>query len=397
MCVVVESADHGDPVSHILMAGVGAHGHTNPHLPVIAELVDRGHRVSWSIPASFAELVSGAGAAPLVVDSLVPDEASGEQWPADPVAGMSIFLDDAMRVFPQIESRLAGDVPDIVLYDIGGYPGRALAERHGIPLLQMSPSMVAWEGFEDDMAESLTFRATPEYAAYQERFAAWLAELGIDMTPDEFNGRPPRCIVLVPKVMQPNADRVDPRVYTFVGPALDRRTGEWPASREPLVLVSLGSNYTRQPAFYRVCVEAFAPLGWRVVIAIGNYVSPEEIGEIPPTVELHRWVPQFAVLGVASAFVTHAGSGGCSEGLYQGVPMIAVPQAVDQFGNAALLESLGVGKYLPQEEASPETLRAALLELTGSPEVAARCVELRDEVRSEGGAAGAAELIESLL
>ena len=26
--------------------------------------------------------------------------------------------------------------------------------------------------------------------------------------------------------------------------------------------------------------------------------------------------------------------------------MIAVPQAVDQFGNAALLESLGVGKYL---------------------------------------------------
>ena len=155
----------------------------------------------------------------------MPDEASGEQWPADPVAGMSIFLDDAMRVFPQIESRLAGDVPDIVLYDIGGYPGRALAERHGIPLLQMSPSMVAWEGFEDDMAESLTFRVTPEYAAYQERFAAWLAELGIDMTPDEFNGRPPRCIVLVPKVMQPNADRVDPRAYTFVGPALDRRDG----------------------------------------------------------------------------------------------------------------------------------------------------------------------------
>ena len=45
-------------MSHILMAGVGAHGHTNPHLAVIAELVDRGHRVSWSVPASFAKLVT---------------------------------------------------------------------------------------------------------------------------------------------------------------------------------------------------------------------------------------------------------------------------------------------------------------------------------------------------
>ena len=146
---------------------------------------------------------------------------------------------------------MGADPPDLVLYDIGGYPGRALAEQHGIPLVQLSPSMVAWEGFEHDMAEALAFRATPEYAGYQQRFAAWLATLGIDMTPDEFSGRPPRCIVLIPKVMQPNADRVDPRVYTFVGPALDRREGEWPASREPLVLVSLGSNYTRQPAFYR--------------------------------------------------------------------------------------------------------------------------------------------------
>ncbi len=384
-------------MARILMAGVGAHGHTNPHLPVIAELVDRGHHVSWSIPAPFAETVAATGATPIVVESVVPDEARGGQWPADPVAGTSMFLDDAIHVFPQVERALGADLPDLVLYDIGGYPGRALAEQHGIPLVQLSPSMVAWEGFEHDMAEALAFRATPEYAGYQQRFAAWLATLGIDMTPDEFSGRPPRCIVLIPKVMQPNADRVDPRVYTFVGPALDRREGEWPASREPLVLVSLGSNYTRQPAFYRACVRAFAPLGLRVVMAIGNYVSPDEIGDVPPTVELHRWVPQFAVLGRASAFVTHAGSGGCSEGLYQGVPMIAVPQAVDQFGNAALLEGLGVGMHLPQEDASPERLRAALLELTESPQVAARCAQLRDEVRSEGGAAAAADLVESLL
>ena len=113
---------------------------------------------------------------------------------------------------------------------------------------------------------------------------------------------------------------------------------------------------------------------------------------MPATVELHRWVPQLAVLGRAGAFVTHAGMGGCSEGLYQGVPMIAVPQAVDQFGNAALLEQLGVGRHVPLAEATPERLRAALLELTDSAEVKARSAALRDELRAAGGAAAAADL-----
>ncbi|WP_425569570.1 macrolide family glycosyltransferase [Pseudonocardia yuanmonensis] len=380
------------------MAGVGAHGHTNPHLGVVAELVDRGHRVSWVIPGSFAATVAAAGATPLVVDSVVPDESAGESWPEDPVAGMSIFLDEAEHVYPQVENAMAGDPPDLVLYDIGGWPGRALAARWCLPLVQLSPSMVAWEGFEEDMAEVLAFRDTPEHAAYQRRFQAWLDGLGIALTPDEFAGRPPRCVVEIPRAMQPNADRVDERVYTFVGPALDRRHEEWPESGdEPMVLVSLGSNYTRQPDFYRACAEAFAPLGWRVVIAVGAHVSTEEIGPVPATVGVHRWVPQFGALGRASAFVTHAGSGGCSEGLYQGVPMIAVPQAVDQFGNAALLEALGVGRHVPREEATPERLRRALLELTESPEVAARCAALRDEVRAEGGARAAADVVESLL
>ena len=30
----------------VLAVGVPAHGHMNPHLPVLAELVARGHRVS---------------------------------------------------------------------------------------------------------------------------------------------------------------------------------------------------------------------------------------------------------------------------------------------------------------------------------------------------------------
>jgi macrolide glycosyltransferase len=389
-------------MSHILMVGVGAHGHTNPHLPVIAELVERGHRVSYAIPGSFAATVAATGATPLVVDSTLPDETRGEQWPDDALVGMGLFLDDARHVLPQLEAALADDRPDLVLYDIAGYPGRALAERWGIPLVQLSPSMVAWEGYEEDMAEAMAFLETPDGVTYTTRFDAWLRELGIQRSWAEFSGRPPRCVVLIPKVMQPHAERVDGNVYTFVGPGLDRRDdGEWPAPDRPLLLVSLGSAYTDRAGFYRDCVTAFGGLDWQVVIAIGRYADPADIGPVPANVELHRWVPQFAVLGRAAesggVFVTHAGMGGCSEGLYQGVPMVAVPQAVDQPGNAAMLEALGVGIAVEPGSATPGRLREAVLSLAGSAGVRARSAALRDELRAAGGARAAADVIEAEL
>jgi len=85
--------------------------------------------------------------------------------------------------------------------------------------------------------------------------------------------------------------------------------------------------------------------------------------------------------------------GGCSEGLWHGVPMVAVPQAVDQFGNADRLVELGVGRRL-DVDATADELRAAVVILESTPEVTARCAALRAELREAGGAAAAADVVE---
>ncbi len=165
-----------------------------------------------------------------------------------------------------------------------------------------------------------------------------------------------------------------------------------------MLLVSLGSAYTRQVEFYRRCVAAFGGLpGWHVVLQIGKYTDPTDLGEVPANVELHSWVPQLAILEQADAFVTHAGMGGSSEGLSTGVPMIAVPQGVDQFTNADRLVELGVAKRLDTADATADALRRALLDLTADPEVAARSAQLREQARAEGGTTRAADLIEAEL
>ena len=56
---------------------------------------------------------------------------------------------------PQLHEALYADRPDIVLYDIGGMAGPVAAEHWGVPAVQVSPSMVAWDTYHQDMAEVL--------------------------------------------------------------------------------------------------------------------------------------------------------------------------------------------------------------------------------------------------
>lgn len=118
---------------------------------------------------------------------------------------------------------------------------------------------------------------------------------------------------------------------------------------------------------------------------------------MPDSVEVHSWVPQLSVLKQADAFITHAGAGGSQEGLATATPMVAVPQAVDQFGNADMLQSLGVARHLPKEEADAASLRAAVLALVDDPDVAARLARIQERMAGEGGSVRAADLIEAEL
>ncbi|MGW5372989.1 macrolide-inactivating glycosyltransferase [Streptomyces sp. NPDC004009] len=391
--------------AHIAMFSVAAHGHVNPSLEVIRELVARGHRVTYAIPPAFEEKVAATGARPVLYDSTLPGpDADPEAWGSSLLDHVELFLNDAVQALPQLAAAYEGDEPDLVLHDITSYPARVLAHRWGVPAVSLSPNLVAWDGYEEEVAEPLWAepRKTERGRAYYARFGDWLTRNGITRHPDRFAGHPDRSLVLIPRALQPHADRVDERVYTFVGACQGDRSDEggWqrPADAEKVVLVSLGSAFTKQPAFYRECVRAFGGLpGWHLVLQIGSQVTPAELGDVPANVEVHRWVPQLAILRQADLFVTHAGAGGSQEGLATATPMIAVPQAVDQFGNADVLQSLGVARHLPTEEATADRLRATAQALTGDPEVARRLKEIQAQMAEEGGARRAADLIEAEL
>ncbi|WP_242436810.1 macrolide family glycosyltransferase [Streptomyces sp. CB02488] len=384
--------------AHIAMVGVSAVSHVLPSLEVIRELVARGHRVTYANAPMVADRIKATGAELVPCATVLPAD---NIWPDDPIAAMSLFFEDSVQALPQLRAFYDEDPADLYLYDIGAYAARALAESQNRPLMQLSPAIVGWEGYGEDVAAQLW--KLPGADAYRAGFSRWLAECGATTTDmDVFCSRPANTLALIPRAMQPHGDDVDTDTVTFVGSCTGPRDGEqtWtrPADAERVLLVSLGSAYTDRPEFYRQCLAAYGDLpGWHVVLQVGRHTDRRELGDIPSNVEVHSWVPQPSILEQADAFVTHAGMGGSSEGLFAGVPMIAVPQGVDQFMNADRLVELGVARRIDTEDATADALRTALVELVDDPAVARRSARLRAEVRSEGGTMRAADLIEELL
>ena len=189
--------------------------------------------------------------------------------------------------------------------------------------------------------------------------------------------------------------------YTFVGPALPRRT---PPGRpdlddlqlndlqlndeQPLVYVSMGTLFADWPALTPLCEAAFADDRWQVVLS-----SPGAPAERRGSLRIRPHVPQLAVLDRATVAVTHAGMGTVCEALHAGAPLVVVPQVPEQEITAARLAALGAAIHLHRGEATPATLRDATDHAAHDGSVRHAVERLRHSVRSAGGAPAAARAV----
>merc|ERR1711988_1631424 len=91
----------------------------------------------------------------------------------------------------------------------------------------------------------------------------------------------------------------------------------------------------------------------------------EKLAHLPKNMTLRTSVQQVEMLSNhAHVFVTHAGFNSLQESLIAQVPMIAVPQGVDQPANARKIEDAGWGRAFlePMRTVTPSSLQDALVE-----------------------------------
>jgi MGT family glycosyltransferase len=378
---------------HFAFFNVPAMGHLTPTLGVVEELVRRGHRVTYAATKEYADLVAETGATVLPYDSLIDPQRivppGAPDWLARVLFGS---VRESAAIAPVAAKHFADDVPDLLAYDIsvqflGGVLGRAW-NRPGVKFYSVSPTNrhipreYVGDAYDDINAELQAFAA--EYGVTGVSFDEFVADA------KALN------IVSVPRAFQFQGDTFDDQ-FAFVGPCLrdaDFR-GDWqpPANGNPVVLISLGTSFNEQPAFFTMCAEAFADQPWNVVMALGPGVDPEAIGPLPPNVETHGWIAMQAVLKHTDVFVCQGGCGTVMQSLFAGTPMVVVPQVGETDQLADQLKELNLGEVIHRDAATGENIRDAVLRLYGDETVQRSIRDMRKQVHDAGGAWRAADEI----
>jgi UDP:flavonoid glycosyltransferase YjiC (YdhE family) len=161
----------------------------------------------------------------------------------------------------------------------------------------------------------------------------------------------------------------------------------------PLVLVSGSTIPAGNSAAHwaDTVLRALSSEPFRVVAMLPTERVGTETGAIHAASRLQS---HSAILPHVSCVVCHGGAGTVHKALWFGVPVVAIPFALDRFEVARRIEVAGAGVALPLARLTPETLRAAVRRALQCREGAET---VKGQFRAAGGPRLAADLVEARL
>jgi UDP:flavonoid glycosyltransferase YjiC (YdhE family) len=365
-------------------------------VPLARALLSRGHDVLWATGADACERLAREGFRAAAA-------GLGERQ------GMA----DLYRRFPQIHSMPPSERPDFMFPRFFGSVRAVPMQRDLEPLTRSwSPELCVCDAAE--FAGHLQAAAlgvpsvTHSFGALlpEHRVAAAAAELAPmwverGLTPRPYGGAYDRLYIdIYPPSLQPG-ERPHVSATQLLGPSSFATAGDealphWVGSSAPtpLVYVTFGTVFSNNEALSNI-VSALAALPVRVVVTVGPHGEPESLGTQPDNVHVARYVPQDQLLPHCALVVSHAGSGTFLASLAAKIPQLCVPQAADQFINAAACQRSGSGLALEPGTVSVSNVRAAVERLLADDTFRAGAARVSREITMMPTPAEVADRIES--
>lgn len=378
---------------------IPAHGHTNPMLPVAAELVRRGDAVRFYSFDEFEKKIRDIGAAFISCDSFLPELTKKEEASLKKVSTTEMTIQDiratiCMNEF--LDREFQTFKPDVVYTDAVCFWGKLNAWKHQVPMV-VSTSTFAFNKMSSQYMKNspgemagLIFglprisRELKKLEPYGYHVKSVLSLVQNDNDTDS--------VVYTSRRFQPYAESFSDH-YAFVGPSVFSKILPEKEKERPLIYISMGTVINDRPDFYSKCIEALKDLHVDVIISCGNAINREELGILPGNIQVHPYVDQLAVLAKTDVFITHCGMNSVSESLYMAAPMVLYPQTGEQQAVARRAMEIGAGIMLQDD--SSEGIRAAVQKILDNRTYRDAAAECSADFRACSGAVGAANFIEN--
>lgn len=376
-----------------------AAGHFHPQVPLAHALVAAGHEVAFACSPAYRPTIEAVGfrCLPAGVDWLeaeieeafppLRDLPLGPEW--DRWILTHVFTGEATEALTRDVLAIARDWPaDLIVRDGVEFGGCLAAEVLGIP-----HAIGGFYPFGPPGMFNAVFGTA--LAALRETF---------DLPPDPETRMPHRYLGLAYTIpsfvgawqeVAPTVHFLCPLPFDSSG---DEHLPSWVRElpNRPTVYASLGTIVNRSPGILAAIIAGLRDEPINLIVTVGRNQDPADFGPQPPNVHIERYVPQTLLLQYCDLVVTHGGFNTVQAALSNGLPMVVMPIAADQFLNAQSCADVGVGRVVGPEERTPAAIRAAVRDVLADPTCRATAERLRDEMAALPGPEHAVQLLEQL-
>lgn len=260
-------------MSKIVFFCIPAHGHTNPTLGVVRELISRGHEVWYYSYNLMRTKIEESGAHSVACDEydpqtkLTPDEGErigkGLVFSTNLIADMTLALDDAIMQ-DMLELK-----PDVIVADSMAYWGKLIARKLKIPFVS-STTTFAFNRYSSKVMKGSTgglfsmLFAMPRInkSLNRLRVKGYRVKSILDIIA---NDNDTNTIVYTVPEFQPCAETFSDK-YAFVGASMRPITEPIEKADVPTVYISLGTVMNQRPDFYKNCIAAFKDYPYRIIM-----------------------------------------------------------------------------------------------------------------------------------
>jgi MGT family glycosyltransferase len=394
-------------MSKVLFLNILGHGHINPTIGIVKELINRGDEVTYLAGEEFRDKIEKTGAKFKGHKNLLN---------ADFLGGNSNFennqgLLDGMSTLKEIIEIIFNSKEkfDYIIYDSSFMLGQEIGRVLKIPTICSNTTFAVNEKIlelQADKFKSQLEEIKPKIATILSSsfFMGFIKELkekydiNFPVMLEQFAGKGMMNIVYTSKFFQPYGESFD-ESYKFIGPSIaDREENihiDLDNEDKKIIYISLGTVFNDLVEFYEDCFKAFKDVDAKVIMSVGKKININMFKEIPSNFIVRNYVSQLEVLRHTDVFITHGGMNSASEGLYYDVPLILIPQSVDQPYIANRVVELGAGITLDKNKITPEMLKESVVKVLSDDNFKINSRKVGKSLREAGGyKKGVAEIID---